>query len=159
VALSTRVSERCSEQLRAYAKRAGRPLGEVLDEMVAFVGDQPAFEDRLAGPNVPEGPPLAQHVIDMLGGGLAVADADLVICLANQAFRDLLGDAGAALVGERLDRLAVAWAAEAGALGREIVSTGRAARRAFDGGLALQGLPLHGPEGATVGVAMYVSRG
>lgn len=48
VTLSTRISGRSSEHLRAYAERTGKTLSEVLDEMVAYVAGQPAFDDLLA---------------------------------------------------------------------------------------------------------------
>lgn len=48
VTLSTRISGRSSDHLRAYAERTGKTLSEVLDEMVAYVAGQPAFDELLA---------------------------------------------------------------------------------------------------------------
>jgi hypothetical protein len=42
--LSTRVSEKSSRELREYARRTGKSLGEVLDDILAFAASQPAFE-------------------------------------------------------------------------------------------------------------------
>lgn len=48
VSLSTRVSDSSAQRLRALANRTGKTLGQVVDELVAFVATQPAFETLMA---------------------------------------------------------------------------------------------------------------
>lgn len=115
VTLSTRVSVQSSEQLRAYAKSAGKPLGEVLDAMVSFIARQPAFMLPAAA-EPPDGttvaplaglPPdlLNQAFLDLIPGGVAITDTGLVVRLANPAFHAAVGLAPQTLVGQRLDEL------------------------------------------------------
>jgi hypothetical protein len=54
VSLSTRVSEKSSRELREYARRTGKSLGEVLDDILAFAASHPAFEAYLAELDSPE---------------------------------------------------------------------------------------------------------
>lgn len=99
VTLSTRISEQSSERLRAYARRSGKALGEVLDEMVTFVDQQPAFEAQ-AGTGAPAGLWLTQPAfIDLLPAALREACREV---WADGEPRTIMSGDGAAALAVRI---------------------------------------------------------
>lgn len=158
VSLSTRISERSSEQLRAYAKTANKPLGEVLDEMVLFVGEQPGFAERVVAPAEPVGPasgPWTQAFVDLLPGGVAVVDGTLTVRLANPAFLAVAGPL-AVIIGRPLDEV----------LGGDTVALREAGRLAWSDGLVRTALygggevricPMRDAAGGPLGLAVFLA--
>jgi hypothetical protein len=93
VTLSTRISEDSARQLKAMAERTGKSQGEVLDDMVAFVQQQPAFEAALAQPReLPAPNAYVRGLIDQIPGAVAFLDTGMALRLVNEDFRKLLGD-------------------------------------------------------------------
>src|SRR5688500_550215 len=68
VSLSTRISDESSKQLRAYAAAAGLPMGQALDEMLAFASMRPLFAELLADLKAHELPAATLNKVTAVAG-------------------------------------------------------------------------------------------
>ena len=146
VTLSTRISEDSSRRLRAYTERTGKSMGQILDELVAFVDGRPDLRSSFMGDEVsvalvapstegtldgtPEpawGPSLAE-LVEHIPASMAYMDTQSILRLVNAEFKALLGSDGNDLVGRSCQEALAHAIDDIDAVVKDVLSGGPARR-------------------------------